>query len=210
MIKVLIVDDHPVVRKGIRQILEETSDIMVADESDNGQDMLKKVMEYKYDVILLDILLPYMNGLEVLEELKTLKIETPVLILSIYSEEQYALRSLRAGASGYLTKGNLPDELILAIRKLAQGKKYISSFISELLIGNMRDGHGKAPHENLSNRELQIMCMLASGKTGNDIAAELSLSIKTVNTYRSRIMKKMGMKNSATLIRYAIENKMIY
>ncbi|MEQ8224590.1 MAG: response regulator transcription factor [Candidatus Eremiobacterota bacterium] len=210
MIKVLIVDDHPVVRKGIRQILEETDDIIVADESDNGHDMLKKVMKYKYDVILQDISLPYMNGLEILNELNTLKIKTPVLILSIYSEEQYALRTLRAGASGYLTKGNLPDELINAIRKLAEGKKYVSPYISELLINNIKDAHGKAPHENLSNRELQILCMLASGKTGNDIAAELSLSIKTINTYRSRIMKKMGMKNNASLIRYAIENKMIY
>jgi len=210
MIKVLIVDDHPVVRKGIRQILEETDDIIVADESDNGHDMLKKVMKYKYDVILQDISLPYMNGLEILNELNTLKIKTPVLILSIYSEEQYALRTLRAGASGYLTKGNLPDELINAIRKLAEGKKYVSPYISELLINNIKDANGKAPHENLSNRELQILCMLASGKTGNDIAAELSLSIKTINTYRSRIMKKMGMKNNASLIRYAIENKMIY
>ena len=151
-----------------------------------------------------------MNGLEVLKELKAKKINTPVLILSIYSEEQYALRTLRAGASGYLTKGNLPDELIQAIRNLARGKKYISPYISELLINNIKNSQAKAPHETLSDRELQIMCMLASGKTGNDIATELSLSIKTINTYRSRIMKKMGMKNNATLIRYAIENKMIY
>ncbi|HPZ07148.1 MAG TPA: response regulator transcription factor [Candidatus Eremiobacteraeota bacterium] len=210
MIKVIIADDHPVVLKGIRQILEETSDIIVVDEADNGKDTLKKVLENKYDVILLDISLPYMNGLEVLKELKAKKINTPVLILSIYSEEQYALRTLRAGASGYLTKGNLPDELIQAIRNLARGKKYISPYISELLINNIKNSQAKAPHETLSDRELQIMCMLASGKTGNDIATELSLSIKTINTYRSRIMKKMGMKNNATLIRYAIENKMIY
>ncbi len=209
MIKVLIVDDHPVVRKGLRQIVEETKDITVADEAETGHEVLKKVKKNKYDVVLLDISLPDMNGLEVLRELKSEHPEINVLILSIYPEEQYAMRAFRGGASGYLTKEKLPDELILAIKTVKQGRKYITPSVAELLAINIEKDRNGLPHEVLSDREFRIMCMVASGKTASDIADELSLSVKTVSTYRYRILKKMKMKNNAEIIRYVIEQKLI-
>lgn len=209
MIKILIVDDHPVVRKGLRQIVEETKDITVADEAETGHEVLKKVKKNKYDVVLLDISLPDMNGLEVLRELKSEHPEINVLILSIYPEEQYAMRAFRGGASGYLTKEKLPDELILAIKTVKQGRKYITPSVAELLAINIEKDRNGLPHEVLSDREFRIMCMVASGKTASDIADELSLSVKTVSTYRYRILKKMKMKNNAEIIRYVIEQKLI-
>ncbi len=209
MIKILIVDDHPVVRKGLKQIMEETKNITVVDEAETGQEVLKKVKKNKYDVVLLDISLPDMNGLEVLRALKSEYPEINVLMLSIYPEEQYAMRSLRGGASGYLTKEKLPDELILAIKTVTQGRKYITPSVAELLAINIEKDRIGLPHEVLSDREFRIMCMMASGKTASDIADELSLSVKTVSTYRYRILKKMKMKNNAEIIRYVIEQKLI-
>jgi DNA-binding NarL/FixJ family response regulator len=209
MIKILIVDDHPVVRKGLRQIVEETKDITVADEAETGQDALKKVKKHKYDVVLLDISLPDMNGLEVLRELKSEHPEIHVLILSIYPEEQYAMRALKGGASGYLTKEKLPDELIMAIKIVTHGRKYITPSVAELLAVNLEKDRNELLHESLSDREFRIMCMMASGKTARNIADELSLSAKTVSTYKYRIMKKMKMKNNAEIIRYVIEQKLI-
>ena len=209
MIKILIVDDHPIVRKGLKQILDEAEDIFIAGEAVNGQEALKKVKNNTYDVILLDISLPDMSGLDILKQIKVEKPELNILILSMHSEEQYAVRTLKGGASGYLTKDKMPEELISAIKRVAQGKKYISPSLAELLALSIEDGVKKAPHETLSDREFRVMCMISSGKTLKDIANELNLSIKTISTYRTRILIKLNMKNNAEIIRYAIENKLV-
>lgn len=209
MIKLLIADDHTIVRKGLKQILAETSDIVVSDEATNGQEVLNKVKQDSFDMVLLDISMPGKSGLDVLKELKIERPKLPVLILSMYPEEQYAVRVLRAGASGYLTKESAPDELILAIRKVAQGKKYVSSSLAEKLAFDLRIDTSKPVHENLSDREYQVMCLIASGKTVTEISEILSLSVKTISTYRSRILEKMNMNNNAELTRYAIENRLV-
>jgi two-component system invasion response regulator UvrY len=209
MIKILIADDHPIVRQGFKQVLQDTADLVVADEAGNGQEVLSLVSKKDYDVILLDISMPGKNGLEVLKELKVLNPKIPVLILSIYPEEQYAIRALKAGASGYLTKASAPEELISAIRKVSRGGKYISSSLAEKIAYELDGDSGKAPHETLSDREYQILLMIASGKTVSDIAGEMCLSVKTVSTYRSRIIDKMKLKNNAELTTYAIRNKLV-
>jgi two-component system invasion response regulator UvrY len=210
MIRILIADDHPVVRKGIKQILAETSDIIVADEATTGREVLDKAPIDHFDVILLDIALPDISGLDVLKQLKTSQPEQNVLILSIYPEEQYAARLLSLGAAGYLTKSSAPDELLTAIRKVAGGRKYVSSNLAEKMACDLQIGAKKQPHEVLSNREYQVMLMIASAKTIKEIASDLSLSVKTVSTYRSRILEKMGMKSNAQITRYALENGLIY
>ena len=209
MLKVLIADDHPVVREGLKQIVTETQDMVVAGEANNGQEVLNKIREGDYDVIVLDITMPGRNGMDVLKQLRSERPRLPVLILSIHSEEQYALRALRAGASGYLTKESAPDELVVAIRKVSWGGKYISSSLAEKLAFKLEVGREQAPHETLSDREYQVMCRIASGKTVMEIARELSLSEKTISTYRSRILEKMKMKNNAELTYYAIKNQLV-
>ena len=209
MLKVLIADDHPVVREGLKQIVTETQDMVVAGEANNGQEVLNKIREGDYDVIVLDITMPGRNGMDVLRQLRSERPRLPVLILSIHSEEQYALRALRAGASGYLTKESAPDELVVAIRKVSWGGKYISSSLAEKLAFKLEVGREQAPHETLSDREYQVMCRIASGKTVMEIAQELSLSEKTISTYRSRILEKMKMKNNAELTYYAIKNQLV-
>jgi len=209
MIKILVADDHAVVREGVKQILSETADMVVAAEASSAQEVLNKVWENNYDLVLLDISMPGRGGLDVLKQLKDEKPGLPVLILSIYPEEQYAVRALRAGASGYLTKESAPDELIAAIRKISQGGKYVSASLAEKLAFDMEIGAEKPPHEMLSDREYQVICMIAKGKTVKEIAGELSLSVKTISTYRSRILEKMRMKNNAELTYYAIKNKLV-
>ena len=209
MIKILIADDHPIVRQGFKQVLSETTDLVVADEAGNGQEVLGLVARKDYDVILLDISMPGKNGLEVLKELRLTNPKIPVLILSIYPEEQYAIRALKAGAAGYLTKASAPEELISAIRKVSRGGKFISSSLAEKIAYQLDGDSGKAPHETLSDREYQILLMIASGKTVSDIAGEMCLSVKTVSTYRSRIIDKMKLKNNAELTTYAIRNKLV-
>ena len=209
MLKVLIADDHPVVREGLKQIVTETQDMVVAGEANNGQEVLNKIREGDYDVIVLDITMPGRNGMDVLRQLRSERPRLPVLILSIHSEEQYALRALRAGASGYLTKESAPDELVVAIRKVSWGGKYISSSLAEKLAFKLEVGREQAPHETLSDREYQVMCRIASGKTVMEIAQELSLSEKTISTYRSRSLEKMKMKNHAELTYYAIKNQLV-
>jgi two-component system invasion response regulator UvrY len=209
LIKILIADDHAVVREGLKQIISETSDMLVADEADNGQDVLDKVSEQNYDVVLLDITLPGRSGLDVLKQLKSKKPKLPVLMLSVHPEEQYAVRTLKAGAAGYLTKGSATDELIAAIRKISQGKKYISSSLAEKLAFDLDADHEKPRHEILSDREYQVMSMIASGKTVKEIADELSLSVQTISTYRSRILEKMKMKNNAEIIYYAVKQGLV-
>ncbi len=209
MIRLLITDDHAVVRKGMKQILAETRDIVVADEAGDGREALEKIRKNDYDMVLLDISMPGRDGLEVLKELQNLKPKLPVLVLSMYPEEQYAVRALRSGASGYLTKDSAPDELIAAIRKVHGGGKYVSASLAEKLALKLGSDLNTAPHETLSDREYQVMCMIASGKSVKEIGQELALSVKTVSTYRARILQKMRLKGNADLTRYAIDNKLI-
>ena len=209
MIKLLIADDHAIVREGLKQILADTSDISVAGEASSGQEAIKKVGVSDYDLILLDISLPGMSGLDVLKQIRLLKPSLPILILSMYPEEQYAIRSLRAGASGYLTKESATEELISAIRKVARGRKYITASLAEKIALDWEKDERRPLHEVLSDREYQVFCMIASGKTIKEISKLLSLSIKTVSTHRARILKKMDMKNSAQLTHYAIKHNLV-
>lgn len=209
MLKILLADDHPVVRKGLKQIISETHDMVVGDEASNAQQVLNKVLKKDYDVVLLDISMPGRNGLEILGELKTNRPNLPVLILSVHPEEQYAVRALKVGASGYLTKSSAPEELIRAIRIVSSGRKYVSNSMAERLASRLLTNSEKPLHETLSNREHTVMCMIASGKTTKEIAQELGLSMKTISTYRSRILDKMEMNSNAQIIRYAIENKLV-
>lgn len=209
MIRILVVEDHTIVRKGLKQILEESPDIGLVDEARNGKEGIEKIRKNDYDIVLLDISLPGRGGLDVLKQFKIIKPELPVLILSMYPEEQYAVRSLRAKASGYLTKESAPDELINAIRMVVDGRKYITSSLAEKLAFEIEVDKDKLPHEMLSDREYQVVCMIASGKRVKEIAESLSLSVKTISTYRSRILRKMNMKSNAQLIHYAIKNKLI-
>ena len=208
MIRILIADDHAVVRQGLIQIVSDTSDIVVSDEASNGREVLAKISKNKYDVVVLDVGLPDFSGLDILNEIKRENPELPVLMLSIYPEEQYAVRALKAGASGYLTKKVAPKELIRAIRKVYSGGKYITSTLAEKMALYLADDE-KPPHENLSDREFQVMFMLAEGKRVKDIAKVLFISDKTVSSYKSRIFGKMKMTSNAELIRYAIKHKLI-
>jgi len=209
MIKILIADDHAVVRKGLKQILAETSDIVAADEAKNGQEVLEKVRKSDYDIVMLDISMPGRSGIEILKQLKDEKPEVLVLVLSMHPEEQYAVRALRAGASGYLTKDSAPEELISALRIISQGRKYITTSLAEKLAFDLEIDTEKPLHETLSDREYEVMCKIASGKTIKEIAEELFLSIKTISTYRSRILEKMGMKNNTQLVHYALKNRLL-
>jgi DNA-binding NarL/FixJ family response regulator len=201
MIKVLITDDHPVVRQGLKNILETCPDIKVTGEAGKGSEFLEKVMHNDYDVILLDISLPGRSGLDLLKEVKSIKKDIYVIMLSVHPEEHYAVRALKLGASGYLVKSTNPDELIAAVKRVAQGKKYITASLADILTF---DNNKKPLHKSLSNRELEVMCLLAEGKSTSEIAEKLSLSVKTISTYRKRILIKMNLKNTSELIRYAI------
>lgn len=209
MIRILVADDHPIIRKGIKQILQDIPGITVEDEACDGYEALEKIQKKDFELVLLDISMPNLNGLDVLKQIKLIKPKLPVLILSIYPEEQYAVRVLKAGASGYLRKESAPEELINAIRKVNSGKKYISSSLAEILVSDLSSDSHTLPHETLSDREYQVLCMIASGKTISEIADELSLSVKTISTYRTRILEKMNMNNTAELIHYALKNNML-
>ena len=209
MIKVLIADDPPIVRQGLRQILSEIPDMLVAGEAVNGQETLDQVRAGGWDVLVLDITMPDRSGLDILKELKHQQPHLPVLVLSIHAEEQFAVRLLKAGASGYLTKENAPDELVKAIRKVVDGGKYISRNLAESLAFSLDVDSDRPRHESLSDREFQVMQLMASGKTLTEMADELSLSAKTVSTYRSRLMEKMNLKTNAEIVRYAIENGLV-
>ncbi len=209
MTRILVADDHAIVRQGLKQIVADTTDLVVTGEASRGREVLERVSEDDYDVVLLDITMPDKSGLEVLEELKRLRPKLPVLILSMHPEEQYAIRALRAGASGYVTKEGVPDELITAIRKVSVGGKYISPSLAEKLAVYLEAGAKKPLHQALSDREYQVMCMIASGKTVKEISEELFLSVKTVSTYRSRVLQKMKMKNNAQLTHYCAQNRLV-
>jgi len=209
MLRILIADDHPVFRRGLKQIVEEAPDLLVAGEAANGAEALLKARTDAYDVVLLDITMPVRNGVDVLSQLKHERPALPVLMLSMHPEEQYAVRALRAGASGYLTKESAPEELVAAIRKVSAGGKYVSASLAEHLVSVVQSVGEAPPHAALSNREYQIMCLIASGKTVSEAARELSLSVKTVSTYRARILEKLQLKNNAELMRYATQNQLV-
>jgi DNA-binding NarL/FixJ family response regulator len=209
MIKILIVDDHPVVRQGLKQTLADELDVSVFGEARNTQELLEKVRKQDWDVVVMDIAMPGRSGLDVLKELKQISPKLPVLVLSMHAEDQYGIRVLKAGAAGYLTKESAPDELVKAIRKVLSGGIYISDTLAERLAFNVQADTLDLPHENLSNREHEIMCMIASGRTIKEIAYALSISAKTVSTYRTRVMQKMGMKSNAELTHYVIKNRLV-
>jgi len=209
VIKILIADDHAVVRRGLKQILAEEPNMAVFGEACNAQEVLKNVREQNWDIVILDITMPDRSGLEVLKELKNIRPKLPVLILSIHPEEQYAVRVLKAGAAGYMTKESAPEELVKAVRKVIRGSKYISPSLAEKLAFDLETDSEKPLHETLSDREYQVMCMIASGKTVKEIAKELYLSVKTISAHRARILEKMKMKTNAELTHYAIKNRLV-
>jgi len=208
MLKVLIVDDHAIVRRGLRDILEPVSDMEVAGEAATGAEALEALEASHWDVVVLDISLPNASGLDILKSIKARRPELPVLVLTIHPEEQYAVRALQAGASGYVNKEAAPEELVTALRRIAAGSKYISSALAEKLASDLGGDMTVASHELLSNREFQVMCMIGAGKSIKEIAQKLHLSAKTVSTYRRRILDKMGMQSNADIIRHAVENKL--
>jgi two-component system invasion response regulator UvrY len=209
MIRVLVVDDHSVVREGVKRILADTADMCVAGEASNGQEALAKVAAQAWNVVLLDISLPGRSGLEVLHLLKHTHPRLPVLVFSMHPGSQYAMRALKVGAAGYLTKESLPGELVTALRKIARGGRYVSSALTEQLLFEITRKDSAPLHERLSDREYQVLCLLASGKTVTAVADELALSVKTISTYRTRILAKLHLKTTAELIHYAIHHHLL-
>jgi two-component system invasion response regulator UvrY len=208
MIKVIIVDDHPVVRRGLKQIVTAEQDMQVVGEAENAGEAIRVIRQAACDAVVLDITLPDASGLEVLTQLKRERPTLPVLMMSIHEEEQYALRVLKSGASGYLMKNSIPEELIRAIRKITSGGKYVSATLAERLVSDLFSP-GTQPHEKLSDREFQIMCLIAAGKSLTEIGKTLCISDKTVTTYRARILEKMHMKTNADLVGYVLQNKLL-
>jgi two-component system invasion response regulator UvrY len=209
MIKVLIADDHAVVRRGLRQILAETPDILVGGEARSTPEVRQLVREQRFDVVVLDLNMPGGSGLELLGELHRENPGARVLILTVYQENQYAVRAIKAGAAGFLTKESAPEKLIEAVRKIATGGRYISPELAETLASMVAGEAEGAPHERLSDREFEVFKMLASGRTVSQVASELALSVKTVSTHRTRILKKMDMKTNAELTHYAMRNRIV-
>ena len=209
MTRMLIVDDHAVVRHGVKQILSEQFHGATIAEAQSAEEMLDRVRKHNWDIVVLDVDMPEKSGLDALKELKQLRPKLPTLVLSAYPEDQLALRMLKAGASGYLTKDSAPNELVQAIRKILSGGKFVSAAVAELLALNLESDLEKPMHEQLSDREYQVMCLIAVGKSLKDIADDLRVSISTVNTYRARILEKMQLKNNTELTHYAIENRLV-
>lgn len=209
MIRIIIADDHAVVRTGLKQIIEQDSHLKVIDEASSGFELLEKVREGNYDVVLLDISMPGKDGLETLKEIKIIKPHLPVLVFTVYPEEQYAIRLLKAGASGYLNKECEPEELIEAIHRVAHGRKYVSEHLAELLADKLDEKTERPPHEQLSDREFQVMCRIASGKTMKEIARELNISVNTASTYRMRVLEKLNLNNNAEITQYAVKHGLI-
>ena len=209
MIRVLLADDHAVVRQGLKQILTEIPEVGAVGEAATGEDALMQVRAEQWDVLVLDMSMPGRGGLDVLKDVRRERPQTKVLVLSMHPEDQFAVRMLKAGASGYLTKDTAPDELVAAIRKLLTGGKYISSTLAEKLAFDMDRDTDKPLHEALSDREFQVLRMMAAGRTVQQIAEELMLSAKTISTYRARILEKLNLKSNAEMIHYAIQNRLI-
>jgi two-component system, NarL family, invasion response regulator UvrY len=209
MVKILIVDDHAVVRQGVKQILADDFDQAIIGEASNIHEVLDLVRKRRWDIVILDMTMPGRSGLDALKDLKQLHPKLPVLVLSMHPEDQFAVRVLKAGAAGYLTKESAAEELVTAIQKVLQGGKYVSSSLAEVLATSLSDDLESLPHFMLSDREFQIFSLIASGKTAQQIARELSLGISTVSTYRSRILQKLKMKNNAELTRYAFQHQLV-
>ena len=207
--RILIADDHAVFRRGLRETLREAFAKATFGEANTAEETLEFVRRSAWDVLILDISMPGKSGLDILEEVKRLRPRLPVLFLSMHPEEQYARRALKAGAAGYLTKESVPEELKAAVRKVVAGGRYVSVSLAERLAYDLRRGADAPAHELLSDREFQVLRMIGAGKTVKDIADELSLSVKTVSTYRSRILEKTGMRTTAELIRYALQEQLV-
>jgi two-component system, NarL family, invasion response regulator UvrY len=207
--RILIADDHAMFRRGLRETLAEAFPRVTFGEAKTAAETVELVRQQAWDVAILDISMPGKSGLDILDDVKRLRPRTPVLLLTMHPEQQYARRALKAGAAGYLTKDSVPDELKSAIRKLIAGGRYVSATLAEKLAVDLRSGADLPLHELLSDREFQVLRMLASGKTVKEMAEELSLSVKTVSTYRGRILEKTGMKTNADLIRYALEAQLV-
>ena len=208
MIRILVADDHAIVREGLKQILAKHADLQVAGEAANGNDVLRLVREQAWDVLVTDMSMPGRNGLELIKLVKQAQPALPVLVLSMYDEAQYAVRAIRAGASGYLNKESASEQLVSAIRKVAAGGVHASPAVTQALFSNLRGNAVAQPHEQLSDRELQVLQLIAAGKSITEIAEQLALSPKTVSTHKSRLLEKMHMSNQAELIRYAIEHRL--
>ena len=208
-VRVLIADDHAILRRGLRQIIEETEDLTVVGEADSSAQTLQHIRNHPCDVVLLDISMPDRNGMDTLGIITRDHPKVVVLMLSTYPESQYAVRALRGGAAGYLNKQSAPAQLVTAIRQVATGKKYVTPAVAEELARHLQNGSDRPPHELLSNREYQTMCMIAAGKTVSEIAQQLSLSVKTVSVYRARILAKLGVSSNAAIAHYAITNKLV-
>lgn len=209
MISIVIADDHAVVRRGLKEIVADEHDMEIGAEASTAHELLDLVRKRPWDAVVLDISLPGRSGLEVLAELKQEQPTLPVLIHTMHPEEQFAVRALRAGAAGYLTKDSAPTELVKAIRKIVAGGKYVGASLAETLAARIDPGALESPHQTLSDREFEVFRLLASGKTVSEIAEQLALSVKTVSTYRNRILRKMKMKNNAELMRYALQQKVV-
>lgn len=209
MKRILICDDHPAIRKGVKLILSDEFSEVEFGEAENSADVLKKAKEKKWDILILDMDMPGRNGLEVIKQIKDEKLNIPVLVFSMHPEGQVAIRVLKSGASGYLAKDVADTELVKAIRQIFSGRKYITPSLAEQLASQLENPSGKTPHELLSDREYQTLLLMAKGKTVSQISEELSLSVPTISTFRSRILEKMKMKTSAELISYAIRNNLV-
>lgn len=207
--RVLIADDHPIVRQGIKQIFQDAPDITVGGEAKDGDEVIKKLRAGRWDCLVLDFTMPARNGLDLLQQIKKEWPKLPVLILSMHGEDQFAVRLLRAGASGYVAKESAPEELVKAVRKVCAGGKYISASLAEKLADNLERPSIKAPHDILSEREYQVLLMIGAGASIKEIGEDLRLSVKTVSTYRTRILEKMRLRTNAQLIRYAIREKLV-
>lgn len=208
-IRVLIADDHAIVRQGLRQILSETEDLLVAGEASDGVDAMHLARDQSWDVVLLDVSMPNRNGIDTLKMLKKEFPRLPVLILSMHPEEQYAVRALKSGASGYVTKQSAPEQLVTAIRQVARGQKYVSPSLALRLADVIAENNDRPAHEILSNREYQILCMIASGEPLIQIADNLNISVKTVSEYRKRMLDKMGLESNAKLIQYGLRHGLV-
>ena len=209
MIRVLIADDHAIVREGIKRTLADVEDIQVVGEAGDGPALLALLRAGVADVVILDLAMPGMNGLELLEDIRRRKPDVPILVLSMYPTDQYAVRAIRAGASGYINKARPPSELIAAIKTVAARRHYVDSETAESLASHVDATAAQLPHEKLSNREYEVMCLIAQGKSVSEIADSLALSVKTVSTYRSRILEKLGLRHNAEITRYALKHGLV-